>query len=115
MLEHCDGRGKKRQRAEKAARADCPYQVAANEQRSAKETRALILIKAEDLSLPVQGDGIQIEWLWTDVESGCALQGRHQHANRKSALISNQVPTRQLKMRAGSRRGEFQNFFVSEP
>lgn len=36
-------------------------QVAANEQRPAKEIRAQILIKAEDLSLPVQGDGIQID------------------------------------------------------
>lgn len=35
-------------------------QVAANEQRSAKEVRALILIKAGDLLLPVQGDEIQI-------------------------------------------------------
>ena len=31
-----------------------------HEQRSAKETRALILIKAGDLLLPVQGDEIQI-------------------------------------------------------
>jgi hypothetical protein len=35
-------------------------QVAANEQRSAKEIRALILLKAGDLLLPVHGDEIQI-------------------------------------------------------
>ena len=35
--------------------------IAANEHRSAKEVRAMILIKAGDLSLPVQGDGIQID------------------------------------------------------
>jgi hypothetical protein len=34
--------------------------IAANEHRTPKEVRALILIKAGDLSLPVQGDGIQI-------------------------------------------------------
>ena len=33
---------------------------AASEQRSAKEVRALILLKAGDLSLPVQGDEIQV-------------------------------------------------------
>ena len=36
-------------------------QAAANEQRPAKEVRALILIKAEDLSVPIQGDAIQID------------------------------------------------------
>jgi len=40
---------------------DHVIQVAANEQRPAKEIRALILMKAEDLSLPVQGDAIQID------------------------------------------------------
>jgi|ERR1051326_3606070 hypothetical protein len=39
---------------------DHVIQVAANQQRPAKEARALILIKAEDLSLPVRGDGVQI-------------------------------------------------------
>ena len=39
---------------------DRVIQVAANEQRPAKEVRALLLIKAEDLSLPVQGNGVQI-------------------------------------------------------
>jgi hypothetical protein len=39
---------------------DHVIRVAANEHRSAKDVRALILIKAGDLSLPVQGDGIQI-------------------------------------------------------
>jgi hypothetical protein len=39
---------------------DHVIQVAANEQRPAKEVRALLLVKAEDLSLPVQGDAIQI-------------------------------------------------------
>jgi hypothetical protein len=34
--------------------------VAANERRSAREVRALLLIKAEDLSLPVQGDGVDV-------------------------------------------------------
>jgi hypothetical protein len=34
--------------------------VAANEQRPAKEVRAILLMKAEDLSLPVQVDGIHI-------------------------------------------------------
>ncbi len=33
---------------------------AANEQRPAREVRALLLIKAEDLSLPVHGDEIDI-------------------------------------------------------
>ena len=40
---------------------DRVIRVAAIEQRSAKEIRALILIKAENLSLPVQGDGIQVD------------------------------------------------------
>jgi hypothetical protein len=40
---------------------DHVIQVAASEQRPAKEIRALILTKAEDLSLPVQGDWIQID------------------------------------------------------
>jgi hypothetical protein len=39
---------------------DHVIQVAANEQRPAKEVRTLILIKAEDLFLPVQEDEIQI-------------------------------------------------------
>src|ERR1041385_3202442 len=39
---------------------DHVIQVAAHEHRSAKDVRALILIKAGDLSLPFQGDGIQI-------------------------------------------------------
>src|ERR1051325_7694984 len=39
---------------------DHVIQNAANEHHSAKEVRALILIKAGDLLLPVQGDGIQI-------------------------------------------------------
>src|SRR5207249_10764195 len=39
---------------------DHVIQVAANEQRPAKEVRALILIKAGDLALPVQEDEIQI-------------------------------------------------------
>jgi len=39
---------------------DHVIQVAANEQRPAKEVRALILIKAGDLFLPVQEDEIQI-------------------------------------------------------
>jgi len=39
---------------------DHVIQVAANEQRPAKEVRTLILIKAGDLSLPVQEDEIQI-------------------------------------------------------
>jgi hypothetical protein len=39
---------------------DQVIQVAASEQRPAKEVRALILIKAGDLSLPVHGDEIQI-------------------------------------------------------
>jgi hypothetical protein len=39
---------------------DQVIQVAANQQRPAKEVRALILIKAEDLSLPVQGNEVQI-------------------------------------------------------
>jgi len=39
---------------------DSVIQVAANEQRPAKEVRALLLIKAEDLSLPVLGNGVQI-------------------------------------------------------
>ena len=39
---------------------DHVIQVAANEQRPAKELRALILIKAGDLFLPVQEDEIQI-------------------------------------------------------
>src|SRR6267378_2885567 len=39
---------------------DSVIQVAANEQRPAKEVRAMLLIKAEDLSLPVLGNGVQI-------------------------------------------------------
>src|SRR5947208_9249833 len=39
---------------------DNVIQVAANEQRPAKEVRALILFKAGDLFLPVQEDEIQI-------------------------------------------------------
>ena len=39
---------------------DHVIQVAANEQRPAKEVRTLILIKAGDLFLPVQEDEIQI-------------------------------------------------------
>ena len=39
---------------------DHVIQVAANEQRPAREVRTLILIKAEDLFLPVQEDEIQI-------------------------------------------------------
>ena len=39
---------------------DHVIQVAANEQRPAKEVRALILFKAGDLFLPVQEDEIQI-------------------------------------------------------
>ena len=39
---------------------DHVIQVAADQHRPAKEVRALILIKAADLSLPVQGDEIQI-------------------------------------------------------
>jgi hypothetical protein len=39
---------------------DQVIKVAANQQRPAKEVRALILIKAEDLSLPVQGNEVQI-------------------------------------------------------
>jgi hypothetical protein len=39
---------------------DQVIQVAANQQRPAKEVRALILIKAENLSLPVQGNEVQI-------------------------------------------------------
>jgi len=39
---------------------DHVMQVAANEQRPAREVRALLLIKAEDLSLPVHGDEIDI-------------------------------------------------------
>ena len=35
-------------------------QVAAKEHRPAKEVRALVLIKAEDLSLPLHGDEVQI-------------------------------------------------------
>ena len=35
-------------------------QAAANEQRPAKEVRALLLVKAEDLLLPVHEDGIDI-------------------------------------------------------
>src|SRR5436853_4691958 len=36
-------------------------QVAATERRPAKEVRALILVKAEELSLPVQSDQIRIQ------------------------------------------------------
>jgi hypothetical protein len=36
-------------------------QIAGTEQRPAKEVRALLLVKAEELSLPVRGDQIQIE------------------------------------------------------
>ena len=43
-----------------AAYADSVIQVAANEQSPAKDVRALVLIKAEDLSLPVQGNDVQI-------------------------------------------------------
>lgn len=39
---------------------DSVMQVAANEQRPAKDVRALVLIKAEDLSLPVHGNDVQI-------------------------------------------------------
>src|ERR1051326_4066256 len=39
---------------------DHVIQDAANQHHSAKEIRALILVKAGDLPLPVQGDGIQI-------------------------------------------------------
>lgn len=39
---------------------DQVMQVAANEQRPAGEVRALLLIKAEDLSLPVHGEEIDI-------------------------------------------------------
>ena len=35
-------------------------QIAGNEQRPAKEIRALILVKAEELSLPVRGDEITV-------------------------------------------------------
>src|SRR5437763_651356 len=42
------------------AYTDSVMQVAANEQRPAKDVRALLLIKAEDLSLPVQGNDVQI-------------------------------------------------------
>jgi hypothetical protein len=35
-------------------------QIAGNEQRPAKEVRALILVKAEELSLPVQADQITV-------------------------------------------------------
>ena len=43
-----------------AAYTDRVIQVAANEQRPAQEVRALLLIKAEDLSLPLQGNDVQI-------------------------------------------------------
>jgi len=39
---------------------DHVVQVAANEQRPADEVRALILIRAEDLSIPIHGDEVQI-------------------------------------------------------
>lgn len=39
---------------------DHVMQTAANEQRAAKDVRALLLIKAEDLSLPVQGGDVHI-------------------------------------------------------
>jgi hypothetical protein len=43
-----------------AAYLDYVVQLAGNQNRPTKEVRALILVKAEELGLPIQGDQIQI-------------------------------------------------------
>jgi hypothetical protein len=63
---------------------DHVLQSAATEQRSAKDVRALILIKAGDLSLPVHGDEIQING------SGQTLRAAVQYKTEISLPIVNQ-------------------------
>jgi hypothetical protein len=67
-------------------------QVEGHEQRSAKEVRALILIKAGDLLLPVQGDEIQING------SGQSLKAAVHYKADISMPIVNQ-PVYQLSFR----------------
>src|SRR5256712_12742849 len=70
---------------------DHVIQVAANEQRPAKEVRALILIKAGDLFLPGQEDQIQI------TRKGLALRAAA-HAKMAISFPNSETPVFRLNV-----------------